>query len=136
VPCGLLLRRAATSGNPLTLGLPGGNADPEDLGDLMVTACRESREEMGDVLPEFRQVACILTKRGKREQKHYTVFIVKAVDDDVQRNWTPKLNEEHTEFHWMPIKDIMERDDLHPVVSQLVEEPFREMLFRAAGMSD
>lgn len=131
-----MLRRAATSGNPRTLGLPGGNADPEDLGDLMVTACRESREEMGEILPEFRQVACILTKRGKRQQKHYTVFIVKAIDENVQQDWAPKLNEEHTEYHWMPIKEIQGRDDLHPVVAQLVEEPFSEILFRAAGISD
>lgn len=46
----LLLRRSATSGNPGTLGLPGGNKDAEDE-DLMTTALREAREEMGSVPP-------------------------------------------------------------------------------------
>ena len=46
----LLLRRSATSGNPGTLGLPGGNKDAEDE-DLMTTALREATEEMGLVPP-------------------------------------------------------------------------------------
>lgn len=57
----LLLKRAADSGNPLTLGLPGGNADAEDA-DLMATAVREAGEEMGTALPPFTVKGRVLTK--------------------------------------------------------------------------
>lgn len=57
----VLLRNSKHNNN--TWGLPGGNADREDEGDLRQTAIREAREEM-EVLPEYdvvgqaRHAAC------------------------------------------------------------------------------
>jgi len=92
--------------------LPGGNADPEDE-DLTATARREAEEEMGGTLPAFSILGQCLVKRGKRHQKHYTVFLV-AVDGDARDSWTPQLNEEHTEYAWMPLETAASRIDLHP----------------------
>jgi len=58
----VLLRNSKHNHN--TWGLPGGNADREDGGDLRQTAVREAREEM-EVLPEYdvvgqaRHSACL-----------------------------------------------------------------------------
>jgi 8-oxo-dGTP pyrophosphatase MutT (NUDIX family) len=46
----VLLRNSTNNHN--TWGLPGGNADREDDGDLMRTAVREAQEEL-TVVPEF-----------------------------------------------------------------------------------
>jgi len=60
----LLLQRNSKH-NHGTWGLPGGNADATDA-DLLHTATREAREEMGPNLPPFEVVGQVLTKRGKR----------------------------------------------------------------------
>lgn len=132
-PCVLLLRRALTSGNPGTLGLPGGNADVEDQGNLLVTACRESKEEMGERLPDFDVAAEILTKRGKQLQKHYTVFVAK-VAHQTPEIWQPMLNEEHTEYHWIKLSDVANRKDLHPVVKRIFSPPLQTVLYEAVGL--
>ena len=54
------MRRSAKSGNPCTLGLPGGNSDPGDV-DLLNTALREAGEEMGGA-PRFTVAGEVLTK--------------------------------------------------------------------------
>ncbi|GIL65693.1 hypothetical protein Vafri_19373 [Volvox africanus] len=59
----LLLRRSETSGNPGTWGLPGGNADPEDAGQLLNTAMRESREELGELPPGMSVLGSVLTRQ-------------------------------------------------------------------------
>lgn len=111
----LLLRRSQDSGHPNTLGLPGGNRDEgEPLDDLIVTATREATEEMG-TLPEFSLRGSLITKRGKRLQKHYSVFIVE-ISIDVKNTWRPILNKEHTMYIWIPLDEAARRYDLHPVV--------------------
>lgn len=65
----LFLRRSAQCGNPGTWGLPGGNADDEDRGQLLATALREAGEEVGG-LPEGLQVAGqVLTRWGGEERE-------------------------------------------------------------------
>ena len=72
----LLLKRSATSGNPLTWGLPGGNTDKTDP-TLLFTAERESVEEMGKLPEGFEVLREVTTRRGKRLQKWYRVFVAR-----------------------------------------------------------
>jgi 8-oxo-dGTP pyrophosphatase MutT (NUDIX family) len=60
--CLLLLRRSMH--NDCTWGLPGGNIEHGDGGDLRQTALREAAEELG-TLPPLRHVGSYLTHRGK-----------------------------------------------------------------------
>jgi 8-oxo-dGTP pyrophosphatase MutT (NUDIX family) len=127
----LLLKRSLTSGNPGKWGLPGGNKDEED-DDLLATAVREATEEMTTV-PAFTTKAEILTRRGKRLQKHYTVFLAHMTQP--RESWVPRLNEEHTDYMWLSLKEALSRKDLHPVVARcLLEDPHRQTVFQAAGL--
>ena len=128
----LLLRRALSSGNGGTLGLPGGNQDPGEH-DLMKTARREAQEEMGENLPQFETIATFKTHRGNRGQKEYTVFVVRA-QAGTMGSWMPQLNEEHTEYHWLNLTDIECRADLHPVVRILFDEPLKSAVHKAIGV--
>ncbi|KAG2496564.1 hypothetical protein HYH03_005386 [Edaphochlamys debaryana] len=98
----LVLKRSEASGNPGSWGLPGGNADPEDAGDLLKTALREAGEEIG-ALPEGLQVrGSILTRRGKALQKRYTIFIC-TIPPPSRAAYQPTLNDEHTDWRWLDV---------------------------------
>ena len=122
----LLLKRAPTSGNGNTWGLPGGNSDPGET-DLWETAMREAGEEMGDMTgSELHRLATVLTKRGKRDEKHYTVYVVEM---PAWEEYTPVLNEEHTAWEWVGLEELLagkgwgKKDrKLHPVVQIVLGE--------------
>lgn len=126
--CLLLLR--AGNHNAGTWGLPGGNAEAGDNGNLLETAKREATEEMGE-LPAFDVVGEVLTKRGKHKQKHFTVFIA-ALRPGEREMYKPNLNHEHSEWRWHNITALQSSATgealqappvpLHPVV----EIAFRE----------
>lgn len=71
---------------------------------------------MGTVRSSVRQV---LTKRGKREQKHYTVFVCR-ITSNARDSWTPVLNEEHSEWKWFPASELRVRRDMHPVTEKVL----------------
>ena len=123
----LLLKRASSSGNGNTWGLPGGNSDPGET-DLWETALREANEEMGEVSESgLVRLATVLTKRGKRQEKHYTVYVVEM---EGWETYSPVLNEEHTAWEWVGLRDLLagngwrkKKDKkLHPVVRIVMEE--------------
>ena len=120
----LLLLRAGNH-NAGKWGLPGGNADATDR-DLLHTATREAEEEMGSC-PAFTLGATVLTQRGKRGQKHFTVFVV-SVAADVRAGFEPRLNAEHTEWRWFPFEALDElhaHGKLHPVIALALHPPHR-----------
>ena len=140
----LLLRRSPTSGNPNTLGLPGGNQDAQDNADLMQTAIREAIEEMGSPLPQFSVVKSFLIKRGKRLQKHFTVFLAMVTPEAKEAWGGPHALDvtEHTGYAWVSVEELAggvggemtaQGLELHPVVRRLlVDEPVRtQVLFFA-----
>lgn len=133
----LLLKRSLTSGNPGTWGLPGGNADPEDEGDLLVTARREASEELTTV-PNFQVIDKLLTKRGKNDQKHYTVFLC-SITPEEKAVWEPTIamNEEHTAYKWVSTAEvtlISNAKELHPVVKKVFELPeHKATVLKAVG---
>ena len=112
----LLLKRSPKSGNPLTWGLPGGNVDKTDA-SFQSAAERESVEEMGRLPEGFTVIKEVTTRRGKRLQKWYKV-IVARISRAVKDSFEPTLNNEHTEYRWVDVKDLHTLQ-LHPVVSLL-----------------
>lgn len=115
----LLLRNSRH--NDRTWGLPGGNCDPEDT-SLQATAVREAREELG-LLPPLAVARECLTRRGKLNDKLYTVFVCQ-VEPAVRVTWTPTLNEEHWEHCWFSAATVARaalsgEPPLHPVVTAL-----------------
>lgn len=125
----LLLLRNSTHNNN-TWGLPGGNADPEDGGQLAVTAQREAIEEMGS-MPPFVPAGQIHTIRGKKDDKHYTVFLC-AVTDEVKKAFVPALNYEHSAWRWFSLEEAFMRLDLHPVVERIFRKTHRQQVLAAA----
>lgn len=94
----------------------------------MSTARREAQEEMGNGLPHFTVVDKIETKRGKRGQKHYTVFLC-ALTPEAKAEWAPRicLNDEHTDIKWHSLPDLR-ATNLHPVVKTVFEEDYSKPL--------
>ncbi len=74
--------------------------------------------------PPHTVLQSFLTRRGKRLQKHFTVFVAE-VSPETKAAWKPTLNEEHTAWEWSPLDTIHSREDsLHPVVKLvLLVEP-------------
>jgi 8-oxo-dGTP pyrophosphatase MutT (NUDIX family) len=121
----LLLKRRSKH-NDATWGLPGGNEEQNDGGELLSTATREAREELG-MPPPFAVAAQLLTRRGKRLQKHYTVFIA-HVDPAVRQTWVPQLNEEHSDWRWVPWGEVLAGNlPLHPVTALLAQQHAAEV---------
>lgn len=84
-------------------------------------AVREAVEEVG-ILPSFSVSGETRTVRGKRGQKHFTVFVA-AVLPEVRRSWTPVLNHEHSESQWFPVSGLCTGTlPLHPVVERLFRQ--------------
>eukprot|EP00775_Hariotina_reticulata_P006023 gene6021-6261_t len=128
----LLLKRSSKH-NDKTWGLPGGNVEAGDEG-LLGTAAREAYEELGQV-PPFEVKAQVLTRRGKRNQKHYTVFVAE-VKPVVLASYAPNLNlAEHSEWQWWPWENVVAAvvgqgaagAEMHPVVKKLVQEHAAEV---------
>jgi ADP-ribose pyrophosphatase YjhB (NUDIX family) len=122
----LLLRRSLH--NDLTWGLPGGNREEQDGGQLEATALREATEEMGP-LPPLTVSSSHLTRRGRFSAKQYTVFVCR-VEPAVRAAWTPVLNHEHREHRWFTVSQVSlavagvttAPAPLHPVVAALLQQ--------------
>jgi hypothetical protein len=75
------------------------------------------------------------SRRGKRSQKHYTVFVA-DVKPLVLASYTPNLNlAEHSEWRWWSWESVVAAvagegaagGEMHPVVKKLVEEHSAEV---------
>lgn len=58
---------------------------------------------------------CPFCRRGKKKQKHYTVFVCETTPE-AKAEFQPKLNEEHRESRWWPVSALPPLNQLHPVV--------------------
>ena len=76
-------------------------------------------------------------RRGKDNQKHYTVFIA-SLSSEHKAAFQPQLNDEHSEARWFSWTEILGDDapPLHPVVKQLLKEPARKELAAALPLWD
>ncbi|KAK9856851.1 hypothetical protein WJX84_001732, partial [Apatococcus fuscideae] len=50
--------------------------------------------------------------RGKREEKWFTIYICES--DSGAKDFKVKLSPEHLDAKWVPLKEALTRDDLHP----------------------
>lgn len=78
--------------------------------------------------------ACRYRRRGKRQQKHYTVFVA-DMDPEAAAAFVPKLNSESREWRWVAWSDVLAAAagsntgalDLHPVVAALASQHANEV---------
>jgi hypothetical protein len=70
----------------------------------------------------------LLCRRGKRNQKHYTVFVA-DVHISTAELYIPRLNAEHSEWCWVPWDQVVAEGsgaanglELHPVVRKLAQQ--------------
>ncbi|GAX78682.1 hypothetical protein CEUSTIGMA_g6120.t1 [Chlamydomonas eustigma] len=129
----LLLKRNSKH-NDKTWGLPGGNCDPGE--DALSCAVREASEELGHLPSQYQVIGQMTTRRGKRSQKVYSVFL-STIPLETKDSYVPQLNKEHTEWSWFPINSIKsmaeasvarEEEQLHPVVTALFLGESQHML--------
>ena len=71
-------------------------------------------------------------RRGKHNQKHYTVFVA-ALDPRDRAGFQPQLNHEHCESRWWSWGELVGggAPPLHPVVHQLLKGAPRQELAAA-----
>jgi hypothetical protein len=76
-----------------------------------------------------------LRRRGKAQQKHYTIFVA-DVDPNVADGFVPTLNAESREWRWVSWADVVAAAAagkkntalaLHPVVSLLASQHVKEV---------
>jgi hypothetical protein len=76
----------------------------------------------------------VCCRRGKSDQKHYTVFICTLTAQD-KAAFKPQLNHEHSKWIWWPLDKAKSRKDLHPIVSKLFSSSTNlETVTRWAGL--
>jgi 8-oxo-dGTP pyrophosphatase MutT (NUDIX family) len=110
----LLIRRAERAGDPWSghMALPGGRREPEDP-DLLFTAIRETREEVGlqltaaDLVGSLEDVVPRTPVLPPIAVRPY-VFLVSS---------RPRisLNPEVTATNWVPLSHLLRPDTWHPV---------------------
>jgi 8-oxo-dGTP pyrophosphatase MutT (NUDIX family) len=99
----LLLQRSGEGDAEGEWALPGGKI--EDGEDEWEAACRECVEEIG-----YHPDAGKLFTRRQRNGVDYTTFLT-----ETDQKFTPKLNDEHTDYAWAPVEGPWP-EPLHPGV--------------------
>eukprot|EP00192_Tetraselmis_astigmatica_P008528 CAMPEP_0117654666 /NCGR_PEP_ID=MMETSP0804-20121206/3867_1 /TAXON_ID=1074897 /ORGANISM="Tetraselmis astigmatica, Strain CCMP880" /LENGTH=661 /DNA_ID=CAMNT_0005460965 /DNA_START=154 /DNA_END=2139 /DNA_ORIENTATION=+ len=112
----LLFRNSKNNGD--TWGLPGGDLDKGET--LAEAALRKAKKDMG-ALPPARVLGHITTRRGKKRDKYYTVFVA-YTSFFVMETYRPQLDlEERSASKWVALSDIVARKvELHPVVDAII----------------
>jgi len=85
---------------------------------LLFTAEREAVEEMARLPQGFEVIKEVVTRRGKRMQKWYKVFVAK-ISDAEREAFKPSLNKEHVEYRWFDVNQLGSLL-LHPVVKRIL----------------
>jgi hypothetical protein len=79
-------------------------------------------------LPAQLLLLLLFCRRGKRNQKHFTVFVA-DVQASAAQQFVPRLNAEHSEWRWVPWEEVIAASsgavngfELHPVVRKLAQQ--------------
>jgi 8-oxo-dGTP pyrophosphatase MutT (NUDIX family) len=104
----LFVKRAEKSTDPWSgqTAFPGGKRDPEDI-DLKETVVRETLEETGINLREgcrFLGEMDPLRSIQRPEMKILPFVVLQEQERDIE------LNEELTEYFWVPLKELVQRE--------------------------
>ena len=64
-----------------------------------------------------------MCRRGKHDQKVYTVFVART-SAEVMSSFRPELNKkEHRDWRWIPVDDMQDmKVPLHPVVDMVIHD--------------
>lgn len=110
----LLLLRSPESKNGNTWGLPGGKSKQNET--ELENAKRESREELGiESIPGD----IFDSMQSRNDNKIYTAFFCK-----VNSHFKINLNNEHTEYKWVPFEDLNSLN-LHPKMQSNLKDYLR-----------
>ena len=110
----LLIRRAERSGDPWSghMALPGGHADATDA-DLLATALRETREEVGLDLTAHELLGA-LDEHAAHAQGRFTGLVIAPYVFALRGEVEPRINHEVAELLWAPLSP-MARGELDAV---------------------
>ena len=110
----LLIRRAERSGDPWSghMALPGGHADATDA-DLLATALRETREEVGLDLSAHELLGA-LDEHAAHAQGRFTGLVIAPYVFALRGEVEPRINHEVAELLWAPLSP-MARGELDAV---------------------
>ena len=114
----LLLKRSQDTQRGGLWSIPGG-ARPELDGRLapaLATAVAELREEAPPV-PEGELWSIPFEYREPGSDFSYSTFFMVLKWPDL---YQPRLNWEHSEHEWFPVKSLATRDDVHPGIAEAV----------------
>jgi 8-oxo-dGTP pyrophosphatase MutT (NUDIX family) len=102
----LLIRRAERAGDPWSghMALPGGHADATDP-DLLATALRETREEVGLDLAAHELLGA-LDEHAAHAQGRFTGLVIAPFVFALQSAAEPRPNHEVAELLWAPLGPI------------------------------
>jgi 8-oxo-dGTP pyrophosphatase MutT (NUDIX family) len=109
----LLIRRAEKPGDPWSghMAFPGGRAAPDDR-DLLATAIRETREEVGLDLSRDAELAGVLDDIPAVSRGRLTGMVIRPFVFALPvRECELTTNDEVDEAHWVPLGPLL-RDEL------------------------
>jgi 8-oxo-dGTP pyrophosphatase MutT (NUDIX family) len=116
----LFIRRAERADDPWSghISFPGGRSDEGD-GDLLVTAIRETKEEVGVLLRPDQLVGALDDVAPRRTQ--LPPIMVRPYVFALDKRPALSLNEEAAEAVWAPVHDLLRPEAYHLTTIQASE---------------
>lgn len=129
----LLIRRAEREGDPWSghMGLPGGRREPGDA-NLLATALRETREEIGVELPPARLLGALDDLHPRSTS--IPQVVIRPFVFGLDRRPDARPSAEVAQCCWIPIEELASSADTAEV--KILGNPVRVPCFRAKGLPD
>lgn len=120
----LMIQRAEKEGDPWSghMALPGGRQEPGDA-TLLATALRETREEVGVVVPESRVLGGLDELRPARKRRFHITILPFVAAVPVETCPIPDPSEVDTAV-WVPLSHLASDEAVDHVLIELEGESF------------